>query len=78
MGGGRPMITRLKRWGALLASLALTILAAFLRGRAVGRQIQKDQDNADTLDALERGRDAVRDARGRDDAQQLRDNDGQW
>jgi hypothetical protein len=72
------MIARFKSWGALLATLVLTILAAFLRGRAVGQQTQKDQDNANTLDALERGRDALRDARSRDDAQQLRDNDGQW
>ena len=72
------MIGRLKRWAIAAVTLLLTILAAFFRGRATGRQQQKDQHNADMLDALERGRDALRDARGRDDAQQLRDNDAQW
>lgn len=75
-----------------MAEAALWILAALgavaggllgrLWGRAEGRREGKrEAENAamaDSHERLERGRAAVRDARGRDDAEQLRDNTGRW
>ncbi|MCC1492722.1 hypothetical protein [Cognatishimia sp. F0-27] len=72
------MIGWFRRWSTTVALLAAAVITAFLRGRHAGRQDEEAQSNAETFEALDRGRDALRDARGRDDAQQLRDNDGQW
>ncbi len=72
------MIGQLKAAVAAIVIAVAAIAATFLRGKAAGRKDQEDRTNAETLDALERGREAVRDGRGRDDAQQLRDNEDQW
>jgi uncharacterized membrane-anchored protein YhcB (DUF1043 family) len=75
-----------------MAEAALWILAALgavagallgrLWGRAEGRREGKrEAENAamaESHERLKRGREAVRDADGRDPAQQLRDNERRW
>jgi NaMN:DMB phosphoribosyltransferase len=68
---------------------AVAIVAALLgwtqgrwNGRARGQREGQEQAKAealdDAMDRLEAGRGAVRDGRGDDPADRLRNNDGQW
>jgi len=63
--------------GAALGAIIAVVLA-FLRGKSAGRKGAQHDAMRDTLDRVEKGRDAVRDGRGRDPANRLRDNDDKW
>ncbi len=73
------MIGRLKAAVAAVAIAIAAIVAAFQRGAAKGRRQKENEANVKTLEALETGREAVRDGRSAGDpADRLRKNDGRW
>jgi hypothetical protein len=73
-------MTRIKTWLAVAGAVVLAVVAAFFRGRSAGREGLKDEQAGDTLDRLEKGREAVQ--RGRDGGgtpdERVRQNDGRW
>ena len=73
-------MSRIKTWAAVAGAFVLALVAAFWRGRSAGRQGAQNERAKDTLDAIERGRDAVRDGRagGGTPDERLRQNDGRW
>ena len=73
-------MSRIKTWAAVAGAFVLALVAAFWRGRSAGRQGVQNEQARDTLDAIERGRDAVRDGRagGGTPDERLRQNDGRW
>ena len=70
------MIDLLISIGAIIVAAAL----AYLGGQRRGTQNEKAKRDAETLERLERGRDAVRDGRagGGTPDERLRQNDGRW
>lgn len=73
-------MTRIKAWLAIAGAVVLAVAGAFLRGRSAGRKGLRDEQAGDTLDALERGREAVQDGRdsGATPDDRLRQNDRRW
>ena len=73
-------MTRIKAWLAVAGAIVLAVAAAFFGGRRSGKEDLRNEQAGDTLDALERGRDAVQ--AGRDSGATLddrvRQNDGRW
>jgi hypothetical protein len=73
-------------WFIGFVAIGAALLLGWTQGRWVGRaQGQREgQEQAkaealdDAMDRLEAGRDAVRDGRGADPDDRLRDNDAQW
>ena len=72
------MIRWIRGWMVAVALTIATIVTAFMRGAADGRRKSRDEANDATRDALESGRKAVRDGRGRAPADRLRDNEDRW
>ena len=72
------MIGRLKVWLAAAGALVAAVAYAFYHGRSQGRADAAQEAMKDEHERMEAGRDAVRDGRGNDPAQRLRDNDGRW
>lgn len=62
--------------GAVAALVA--VVTAFFKGKNAGRKEVERDAYQDTIDRINKGRDAVRDGRGRDPADRLRDNDQNW
>lgn len=70
--------SRLYRALAAAGAFLLLVGAAVLKIRSnVKREVERDVME-DTLDRVQKGRDAVRDGRGSDPAERLRKNDGKW
>lgn len=70
--------SRLYRALAAAGAFLLFVGAAVLKIRSnVEREVERDVME-DTLDRVQKGRDAVRDGRGSDPAERLRKNDGKW
>ena len=65
--------------GGILAGAA-AVVAALVLGRWQGAQNERNNRNADELEAQERGRKAVRDGRasGNTPDERVRNNDGMW
>lgn len=63
--------------GAALGAIVAVALAYF-RGKSAGKKGAEHDAMQDTLDRVQKGRDAVRDGRGRNPADRLRENDGRW
>ena len=77
---GVPMIGRVKTWLAAAGAVVLAIAAAFLRGRAAGKQSARTEAIEDEHARMEAGRDAVRDGRssGDDPERRIMRNDRRW
>lgn len=70
--------SRLYRALAAAGAFLLLVAAAVLKIRSnVKHEVERDVME-DTLDRVQKGRDAVRDGRGSDPAERLRKNDGKW
>jgi uncharacterized membrane-anchored protein YhcB (DUF1043 family) len=69
-------------WLVAALGAAGGVVLGRVRGRVEGKRAGKREAERDAMEdrreRLERGRAAVRDARGRDPARQLRDNEGRW
>jgi len=63
--------------GAALGAV-VAVMVAYFRGKSAGKKGAEHDAMQDTFDRLEKGRDAVRDGRGRDADDRLRSNDGKW
>ena len=65
--------------GGIIAGVG-AVIAALVLGRWQGATNAKDKQNADELEALDKGRKAVRDGRASGDTpdQRVRKNDGLW
>lgn len=63
--------------GAALGAI-IAVALAYFRGKSAGKKGAENDAMQDTFNRLEKGRDAVRDGRGRDAADRLRSNDGKW
>lgn len=63
--------------GALLAAI-LAGGGAYLAGKSKGKQETQADAMQDTHERLDKGRNAVRDGRGADPSERLRENDGRW
>lgn len=61
-----------------IAGFIVAIGAAFFGGRKAGRKGAQADAMQDTLDRVDRGRDAVRDGRGDNPADRLRRNGAEW
>ncbi len=72
-------------FGNKIVTLVLGIVAIvvggagiYLRGRAAGRDRERQKRMEDLNAQIQHGREAVRAGRGSDPAERLRRNDGQW
>lgn len=72
------VIARIKTWLAIAGAALVAFFAYGTMQRRAGQQDEKDKGNADTLERTQAGRDAVRDGRGADPDDRLRDNDDRW
>lgn len=63
---------------AALGAAVVAVLAAYAGGRGAGRKGAENDAMRETINRVEKGRDAVRDGRGGDPAERLRKNDGKW
>lgn len=77
------MVDALLGWLApyLVYGLAVLggVLVAWRHGRQQGQDRERSRHDKETLDRIQRGRNAVRDGRHTDDpAERLRRNDGRW
>lgn len=63
--------------GVILGAI-VTALGAYIMGRQKGKKDQANEQMQDTVDRLQKGREALRDGRDLDPADRLRSNDGKW
>ncbi|TQE92564.1 MAG: hypothetical protein FKY71_19790 [Spiribacter salinus] len=66
----------------LLGAAVLAVIGAWFAGQRKGRRDEHrdaiSEAMRDEKERLQKGRDAVRDGRGSDPDERLRDNDGRW
>jgi len=72
------ILSRIYRALAAAGAFLLLVGAAVLKIRSnVKREVERDAME-DTLDRVQKGRDAVRGGRGSNPAERLRENEGKW
>lgn len=71
-------MTRLKIVLAVIGAAVVALLTALGQARQAGKQDAEDEANANTLERIEAGRQAVRDGRGNLPDDRVRNNDDAW